>query len=257
MCSFSLQAAPKAEYWAFWDKSNPASQNKINHSAWNSFLEQYVSENHNLNMFVLDYRSVSSADKQQLKSYLNTLQSIDPRNYSKNEQFAYWVNLYNALTVNLVLENYPVDTIKSIGSWFGLGPWDNEIASVAGQKLTLNDIEHRILRPIWKDSRIHYAVNCASIGCPDLFPQAWNGANVEDMLNAAAKRYIAQNKGVEFAGNELKLSSIYNWYGVDFGNRQQLLNHLASFSTPEQAKKLKGFNGDISYRYDWNLNQKP
>lgn len=108
---------------------------------------------------------MSLASKQQLKRYIQQMASLDPRDYKKQEQFAYWVNLYNALTVQLVLDNYPTSSIKKLGKgFFSFGPWDDDIIRVAGKKLTLNDIEHRILRPIWRDKRIHYVVNCASLG---------------------------------------------------------------------------------------------
>ncbi len=255
--SISLHAAPKADYWAYWDRHDSTNQTEIDHSNWNSFLNRYISESSALSMYVLDYQKVTAVDRERLSGYLKNLQDLDPRKYNRDEQFAYWVNLYNALTVNLILKNYPVDSIKNIGSWFGLGPWNNSIATITGQKLTLNDIEHRILRPIWKDNRIHYAVNCASMGCPDLFPTAWTGKNKEPMLNRAAQRYTAQNKGVALVDDQLTLSSIYNWYSEDFGNREQLLNHLAQYAPAETTKELKDYKGDISYHYDWNLNKKP
>ncbi len=254
---FASNAAPKADYWVFWDKHDSSSQFTVDHAHWDNFLKRYISEDQDLNMYVLDYRKVTKVDKKALKNYLKSLQALNPRSYNRNEQFAYWVNLYNALTVDLILDNYPVASIRKIGGWFGLGPWDSDIAKVAGKKLTLNDIEHRILRPIWKDNRIHYAVNCASISCPDLFPAAWVGSTVETMLEQAARRYARQRKGIELNGNKLKLSSIYNWYRDDFGNRQQLLKHLARYAPKDLSAELAGFKGDIEYRYNWSLNQKP
>ena len=255
--SVQLQAAPSAELWSLWKKADNNSQQIISHQPWHTFVNKYVRQPEDADMYMMDYAAVSAADKKELSDYLKQLQGTDPRQYNRNEQFAYWINLYNALTVNLILDKYPVKSIRKIGSWLGFGPWDNTITEVAGQALTLNDIEHRILRPIWQDPRIHYAVNCASIGCPDLLPTAWTGAQVEALLEQAAQRYISQSKGVELQDNTLKLSSIYEWYSSDFGNQQQLLNHLAKYAPAEKKVQLQKFQGDIDYRYDWNLNQIP
>ncbi|WP_281647909.1 DUF547 domain-containing protein [Parendozoicomonas sp. Alg238-R29] len=249
------KAAPSAEYWPLWDKSDERSTQVIDHQLWDDFLKTYIQEDMTGTMYRVKYKEVTSKDKQALKSYLSQMQSLDPRAYSKDEQFAYWVNLYNALTVRLILDNYPVKSIRKIGSWLGFGPWDNDIAEVAGQELTLNDIEHRILRPIWKDARIHYAVNCASVGCPDLFPQAWTGENKEQMLEQAARRYARQSKGFEIRGEVLFLSSIYDWYNSDFGSMQQLKEHLTKYAPAAKASELRDFKGTVEHRYDWNLNR--
>lgn len=108
------------------------------------------------------YKAVSDTDHQKLKDYLDYLSRLTPVEYPREIQKAYWINLYNALTVDLILQHYPVESITDIGSWYHFGPWDDEVVTASGQPLTLNDIEHRILRPLWEDNRIHYAVNCAS-----------------------------------------------------------------------------------------------
>lgn len=125
------------------------------------------------------YAEVTKEDKTLLNDYLDQLSKLDPREFNRQEQYAYWVNLYNALTVKLILDNYPVASITKLGGLFSFGPWDEKVFTVAGQTLTLNDIEHRILRPIWKDPRTHYAVNCASLGCPNLQSQAFTAQNTE------------------------------------------------------------------------------
>ena len=167
----------------------------------------------------------------------------------------YWINFYNALTVELILKNYPVKSITKLGGWFKFGPWDEKVAEVAGQSLTLNDIEHRILRPLWNDKRIHYAVNCASLGCPDLVDKVYTGGNVEQMLEVQTERFIRQEKAISWIDGRLVLSRIYEWYEADFGSRKDLIQHFKQYSTPAQNRRLEKFTGIINYQYSWNLNE--
>ena len=232
----------------------------IYHSDWQVILDTYLREDKEgelqpaLNVF--NYADVTASDKRLLKAYLDKLQAIDPREYSQKEQFAYWVNLYNALTVDLILDNYPVKSITKLGPLLSFGPWDEPAAVVAGESLSLNDIEHKILRPIWQDPRIHYAVNCASIGCPNLSMRVFTAENTEVLLERAARDYINHPRGVSLQGNRLKLSKIYQWYADDFGESEQdLLAHLAQYAKPALAQRLQSFTGKIGYDYDWSLNQ--
>ncbi|CZF83421.1 DUF547 domain-containing protein [Grimontia marina] len=244
-------AAPKSDLWPIWEKSNESSSASFDHGHWQKILDKYLLEKGQHNLF--NYSAVSPADKALLSQYLTNLTALDPRNYSKAEQFAYWVNLYNALTVQLILDEYPVKSITKLGGFLSFGPWDDEVAKIAGQSLTLNDIEHRILRPIWNDSRIHYAVNCASLGCPNLATTAFSADNSEALLEAAAKQFTNSNKGASIDGNTLTLSSIYDWYGVDFGNNEQEI--LKAIDQHRDGSKLEGWKGKIKYDYDWSLNQ--
>ena len=249
-------AAPKAELLSGWDTTNESSVETIDHLPWQHLLDKYLSTDKNtINRF--DYRVVSADDNKVLNNYLIQLQSIDPRDYASNEQKAYWINLYNALTVQLILKYYPIETIRDLGrGWFSFGPWDDKLANVAGQSLTLNDIEHRILRPIWRDDRIHFAVNCASIGCPDLQPQVFTARNIENLLDAAAQQYLSHPRGVSFnTKGQLVLSSLFDWYGDDFGDKKrERLKRLGDLLGGQQGEKLAAYQGSIKYRYDWRLN---
>ncbi len=134
-----------------------------------------------------------------MKNYLQSLQGISISGYNRKEQQAYWINLYNALTVDLIISRFPVASIRDINISPGLlarGPWGAKLFTVEGEKLSLDDIEHRILRPIWKDERIHYGVNCASLGCPNLQPAAYTGENTEALLDKGAKEFINHARGV-------------------------------------------------------------
>jgi hypothetical protein len=248
-------AAPAAKLWPFWLAANEKSQLVFDFSPWQKLLDQYLVERPTgINLF--RYGAVSPADKKRLTDYLAQQTRLDPRQYSRAEQKAYWINLYNALTVKLILDNYPVKSITKLGGWFSFGPWDQKLVTIAGQKVSLNDIEHRILRPIWKDNRIHYAVNCASISCPNLAAQAYTAKTMNALLDQAARNYINSPRGVEFKAGQLWLSSIYDWYAVDFGGtREGVLDHLQHYARPKLKEQLRSYQGNFKYHYNWDLNQ--
>ena len=136
------------------------------------------------------------------------------------------------------------------------GPWDKKLLSVEGTKLSLNDIEHRILRPIWEDPRNHYALNCASIGCPHLQKTAYTSENLEVLLDSAAREYLAHSRALDLGRSQLTLSSIYDWFASDFGGSEEsIIDHIQNYVDPDVADALKAFNGRIRYRYDWSLNE--
>ncbi|HSQ11775.1 MAG TPA: DUF547 domain-containing protein, partial [Candidatus Deferrimicrobium sp.] len=213
----SAQAAPKAELWARWQKHDPASEQKIDHRVWDRLLKQYV-VSHPSAINRVRYQDFRAEEQKLLKNYLQSLQAISISSYNRKEQQAYWINLYNALTVELIVSRLPVASIRDINISPGLlarGPWGAKLLTVEGEKLSLDDIEHRILRPIWRDERIHYAVNCASLGCPNLQPAAYTGENTEALLDKGAKEFINHSRGVLLAGGKLKVSSIYVWFQED------------------------------------------
>jgi hypothetical protein len=229
---------------------------RIDHSAWGDFLKKYVVTDTPSGVNLVRYGEVLASDRTRLDRYLTRLQGIKISEYSRPEQKAYWINLYNALTVQVVLQNYPVKSIRDIKSgWFSAGPWGLKVAKVAGVELSLNDIEHRILRPIWGDNRIHYAVNCASLGCPDLQAEPFTAENIELLLNAASYRYVNHSRGVRFEKQTLVLSKIFDWYQVDFGESEEsMILSLEKFASPELKEKLVRFMGEVIYEYDWALN---
>ncbi|PMN52315.1 hypothetical protein BCT31_14625 [Vibrio lentus] len=241
-------SAPKSDLWPYWNQSNETNQEQVSHQDWQQFLDNYLVKQgqHTL----VRYQTVSSSDKTKLKQYISRLEQIDPLDYPKAEQYAYWVNLYNAVTVDLILDAYPIKSITKLGGLFSFGPWGDDVVVVNGKSLTLNDIEHRILRPIWQDPRTHYAVNCASLGCPNLQPQAFTADKTDMLLELAASEYVNSNKGVLVSNSKLQLSSIYEWFTVDFGTEKQLIQHLDQYRTQPITNTNK-----ISYDYDWSLNQ--
>jgi hypothetical protein len=239
----------------YFKKSDPGNTEIVNHQSFQDILNTYLDDNNasGINRFI--YKSVSSIDKKALKDYLKYLSNIKVTKLNKNEQMAYWINMYNALTIDVILDNYPVKSIKDIKSGiFTPGPWKLMLITVDDIELSLNDIEHSILRPIWKDKRIHYAVNCASLGCPNLSKSVYSADSLEKMLNTAATDYINHPRGVKIENNKLILSSIYKWYKDDFGSKNDLLQHLDEYAKGSLKDKLLSWTGSIKYGYDWELN---
>lgn len=249
-------SAPASEALEFWAASDESSTARIDHSEWQSVLDRNLVDNHPSGINRFDYGGISTRDKQLLANYLERMQLLDPRTFNRAEQKAYWINLYNALTVELIVSHHPVKSITRLGGLFHFGPWDDEIAHIAGQTLSLNDIEHRILRPLFRDNRIHYAVNCASLGCPNLAKPAYSPADLDEQLDLAARDYVNHPRGVDFRDNVLWVSSIYNWYREDFGGSDsKLIRHLLQYASPSLAPRLASYQGEIKDHYDWALNQ--
>lgn len=255
----SVAAAPAPEKWAFWDQSDPASEAVIDHSLWQAVLDaQLKASDDGVNRFAYKDLASSAGAKsaEQLKRYLAQMALIDPRAYNGSEQQAYWINLYNALTVDLVLKYPKKKSILRMGErFFSIGPWDDVVFEVAGQELTLNDIEHRILRPIFSDHRVHYAVNCASIGCPNLAASVFTGAELESQLAAQEYEYINHPRGVTLdKKGRLTISQIFEWYGDDFASDEKgLVAYLAEHHAT-LGDKLAAYVEKVKYDYDWDLN---
>ena len=243
-----------------WSISTESSQKQISHQIWQEVLDKNLIDKDASRVNLFKYGSISNTDKIKLRQYIEEMASINPREYTKSQQKAYWINVYNALTVQLILTNYPVESITKLGeSIFSFGPWDDDAITISGETLSLNDIEHKIIRPFFKDQRIHYAVNCASYSCPNLSGTAYTAKNTEDLLSQGACDYINHPRGVTFESDDLLLSSIYDWYIEDFGgNNNSLIKHLLSCAQPSLKRKLTQFQnnpGDIDYHYDWRLNE--
>ena len=256
--SFEALFAPKAELWPRWTVHDAAAAAAIDHSAWDRLLAAHVRPGAD-GINRVDYRALARGpDKVALDGYVAALAATPIDRYGRDEQRAFWINLYNALTVQLVAARFPVASIRDIDispGLFARGPWDKELVTVEGEALSLNDIEHRILRPIWRDARVHYAVNCASLGCPNLEMRAFTGANTETLLDAAARAYVDSPRGVRFDGGRLIVSSLYVWYAEDFGGSDAaILAHLRRYAAPALAARLAGATAIDGNGYDWALN---
>jgi hypothetical protein len=249
--------APKAVLWERWTAHEPSSDATIDHRVWGEILTRcLITGSDGINRFA--YGKVSSDDVQQLQDYLEALSVETISSHNRSEQMAYWINLYNALTIKVILDHYPVESIRDIDispGFFSDGPWGKKLLSIEQETVSLDDIEHQILRPIWKDPRIHYAVNCASIGCPNLQPSPFAASNIDRQLDRAAIDFINHPRGVSVQDDRLTVSSIYEWFKDDFGgNDQGVIAHLKGFASPPLAMKLDRHGSIDDDAYDWSLN---
>lgn len=244
------QFAPKSALVdARFEASDEASLATVDHAAWAAFLSAYVVESPG-GINLVRYKAATAADKAALAAYIAALEATDVSALARREQLAFWFNLYNAATVKLILDNPGIASIQDIKK-----PWDTPVATVAGRALTLNEIEHGIIRPIAKDPRIHYAVNCASMGCPNLARAPFTGDGLDAALDAAARDYVNHPRGVSVERGKVRLSKIYGWYRDDFGaDDAALFDHLRQYAAPALAASLKGVKKASGYDYDWSLN---
>ncbi len=214
----------------------------------------------------IDYAGwkANAADRSKLAGYVAALAGQSPSAMRRNEAFAYWTNLYNSATLKVVIDHYPVKSIreiKSVTSIFDvkgyIGPWRTTVATVESRPVSLDEIEHTIMRPTFRDPRVHYCVNCASIGCPNLAPRAWRPETLEKDLDAAARAYVNHPRGVQVgADGSLRLSSIYKWYPEDFGGTSAgVIAHLRRYAGPELLARLPADARSFDDDYDWSINE--
>lgn len=253
-------AAPTAELWPRWERHDATTTRQVDHGAWDTFLQRYLRPAPD-GLHRLAYGAVNASDRTGLLAYLQALQAVPVSQLNRAEQFAYWINLYNAQTVYTVLAHYPVPSIlriKTSPGVFTRGPWGDRALRVEGEALSLDDIEHRILRPIWRDPRIHYGVNCASVGCPNLAARAYTAANAGDLLEAGARAFVNHPRGARVEEGRLRVSSIYVWFKADFGGDDAgVIAHLGRYATPALAAQLDGIRRVSGHDYDWSLNDAP
>ncbi len=239
-----------------FETHDPNSTILVDHSIWDYFLSRYLSTDvQGINR--LCYQAVSCEDYQLLQAYIQQLQGTDVRLLNRGEQLAFWFNLYNARTAAVVLQNYPIRSIRQVKEKLTdfVGPFDDAgSVTVLRIPLSLNDIESGIIRPVFKDPRIHYALNCASFGCPNLDYTAWSSINLDARLNGAAYQYINSDRAVKSGLFGIRVSKIYKWYADDFGGEQGVLNHLRQYANCATLNKLGQHQRIASYFYDWSLN---
>ena len=221
----------------------------ITHEIWGQLLQIHVDTNG-----MVDYANFL-LDKEKLNTYLNKLSEAHPNDtWTENERKAYWINAYNAYTVKLILDHFPVEGIKEIknGIPFINSVWDIVFIDIQGVQYSLNDIEHKILRKEFDDPRIHFAINCASFSCPRLHYEAYEAADLNQQLEQAAIDFINDpNKNIVEEGGA-KISKIFKWFGGDFknGSTPSIRDYIN-----EYAYEKVGEDADIDYLdYNWSLN---
>lgn len=184
----------------------PDEPEAFDHSDYGELLHQHV----DYDAARVDYAGLK-ADESKLDAYLDAIAKADLTKLDDDGKLALLINAYNAYTLKLILENYPgVESIKDLDN-----PWKSERYKVAGHTLSLDDIEHGLIRPLYKDSRIHFAVNCASVGCPPLAAEPYEGATIDKQLDQATKRTLGDERYARVENDKLKLTSVMNWYRTD------------------------------------------
>lgn len=243
--------------WPKWEVNNPLSQSIIDHKDWQEFLTRRVLTNEE-SINLVDYAHINSEDQALLKRYIDTMSKIDIDNYNRNEQLAFWLNLYNALTVQVIAEYYPVGSIEEINispGLFSIGPWGKKLVIVDESPLSLEEIQNRIIRPVWNDQRTLYAINNGSIGAANLAKKAYQGATLDAALDEVTFDYINSLRGVQVIEGALIVSKIYDWFNEDFGGTEQdVINHIQQFAKEPLRSQLKHVNKIDSYVYNWHLN---
>ena len=224
--------------------------------AWEAVLEERLSApDPATGLIRFDYGGMTASDRAALDAYVDALSAMEEPE-DDDEASAYWANLYNAVTVQTVVESYPVDSIKDIGGGlFSSGPWKSDRVTVRGEALSLDDIEHEILRKRYPSPLVHYTVNCASVGCPNLLPKLWLGETLDADREAAARAFVNSPRGVVVRDGKATVSSIYDWFQSDFGgSKSNVVEHLREYADPELAGQLEGIRKYSRHDYDWSLN---
>ncbi len=225
-------------------------QGPPDHLAYGELLASHV---HNGRV---DYKGFK-ADERRLDHYLDLLSQTDPALLDRNEQMAFYINAYNAWTIKLILDGYPgVKSIKDLGSLFQ-APWKKKFVKLYGQTVSLDHIEHDILRPAFKDPRVHFAVNCASVSCPPLRGEPYSGKRLDWQLNDAVTNFINDGQSNYIDGDTLYASRIFKWFSEDFGN--DIAGYIRSYATGDLAVRMQkaGKSLKVEYLdYDWSLNGK-
>ena len=243
-----------------WSINDPQSTAEIDHRIWDDILATYLRHSETMPRRV-DYEAFTEEDKLSVKAYLDYLGSIEITKYNREQQIAFWMNLYNAAMVNTVLDSMPVNSVLQIrGPGINVvGPWLKLVARVEGQQVSFNDIEHYILRPHFNDmgALVHYGLNCASMGCPSMAPRAHTAQNWRDNLDENARAYINSEHGLRFEDDGLYTSKIYaSWFQEDFGGSDEsAIAHLRQFARPGLAERLAEHSRILGDFYDWRLNE--
>lgn len=227
--------------------SSISTHGQVSHTVWDGLLKKHVSADG-----WVSYKGFLK-DSTILNQYLGQLSSEPPtEKWSENEKLSFWINAYNAFTIKLVIDNYPLESIKDIkrGIPFVNSVWDIEFFKIGGEKMTLNKIEHSILRKQFDEPRIHFAIVCASKSCPKLLNEAYVAIRLEDQLQTQALDFLNDKSKNQLSKEEFKLSAIFNWFKGDFTENSTLEAYVSALAGIESRSKVR-----VSYlEYDWSLN---
>lgn len=258
LVSTSIFAATPAKMIEFWNDFEEDSQMQVDHSRLQSLFDEYLDDQHSSGIYRFDYEAVTPGDRQKLKAYLDYLQLMDPRQLNRAEAKAFWVNLFNAVTLDAILDDYassPVESIRDVRSgMFTPGPWERKSVTLLTKELSLEQIQNGVLRAIWQDPRIHFALVYASLGSPNMPKTVLDGDNNEALLNEWQDAFLKHSRAVRVENDEIVLSRIFDWYDTDFAqDREGLLRYLSQYTTDAMARVI-GNLSDVRFEYDWTLN---
>jgi Protein of unknown function, DUF547 len=257
LAATSGSALSGTEPWDRWQGHDETSMVRVDHGLWENFLLHYLRPGAD-GIHRIAYGRVTVNDRKALDAYLTSLSEISIADFKRSEQMAYWINLYNALTIELILDHYPIPSIRKLekpGKGLKQGPWDRTLITIDGVSLSLDDIEKRILKPIWHDQRLQYALSCGALGCPNLQAIPYSGAALEQQLSDAAMAYVNDKRCIVIDGDELRVSSLYRWNIDDFGGSDQgIIHHLMAYAEPDLAMALQKFDHIDGDGFDWRLN---
>lgn len=258
------QQTQKADLWQKWTVSDENNKSFIVHDSWDFFIKRFVLANPDgSGINYIDFDHIKDDEIKEIDTYLDYLSSIPISTYARKEQLPYWINLHNALMVRTIALHYPgIKTAKDIN--FSTNPlkkinvWEEKLIEIEGEMLSLDDIMHRILRPIWKDPEILYSLYRGAFGSPNLQYDAFTSENSPFLLYRGASHYINHPRGVLVNEKDQKLilSSLYQWYQSDFSSEKEhkIIAHLQKYADEDLKEKLDKINSIDKYNYDWRLN---
>jgi hypothetical protein len=234
--------------FGFYGRTAQAAAATEGQAIWAELLNKYVKPGG------VDYAGFKS-EEEKLDQYLKVLEHTDLKTLSREEQFAYYINAYNAWTIKLILSAYPgIKSIKDLGS-FWESPWKKKFVRISGELLSLDDIEHHILRPRFKDPRVHFAINCSAVSCPPLRAEPYLGSSLDRQLDQATRSFINNPKNYRIEDDAFYVSRIFKWYAKDFNH--DVLGFYLKYAREDLKKKLVEKKDVIQIKYlhyDWSLN---
>lgn len=252
VCVAAMAAAPSTltQHFSAHDKKSTAT---IDHSSFAAFLQQYLIVRDNATN-LMRYAKVTTADHRRLEAYIEHLTRIPLARYNRDVQLAYWINLYNAVLVDLVLDHYPVQSVSDIGGR-AASPWRMPVVTIDGFRLSLDNIRYYILGPIWEDSLINYGLSWAALGGPELRGQPYSGDDIYLQLRDSAERFVNSGRGLTIKNSRLIVSSFFDWFRDDFGGSSTaLITELRSHAEPALSARLDLFDRISGFAFDWRLN---
>lgn len=223
---------------------------------WARVLTEYVDEEG-----LVDYAGLAADGRDDLEAFMRTIGSTDPSRFSEAEQIAFWINAYNATTIYQVVQRYPLESVRDVGTLFGLvGGFFKQKYRVANEERSVDNIEHDILRPTYNDARIHWTLVCASFGCPRLLRRPYTAADLDPLLTEVSFEFMASPRALHIDDDDdtLWVTSYFDWYGDDFeAAAGDIVDYILRYAPEDKATWIREHRDTMRVRfmdYDWTLN---